>query len=106
MNNINNVFKIGVITLIAPIIKPLIPNQFNAEEPSINQVNEQIKRGQAPSTIKRADKGKIYGEQDNIHFQDGSAINRDGSWKHGEKRLTNAEKEFLKNSGFKLPKGQ
>jgi RHS repeat-associated protein len=71
---------------------------------SINQINKAIQRGKAPKSITRADKGKIKGEQDNIHFSDGSAINRDGSFKHGGRPLTNAEKDFLKDNGFKLPK--
>ncbi len=71
---------------------------------SVNQLNQEIYKGKAPKTIKRFDTGKVYKEQDNVHFSDGSALNRDGSWKHGEKKLTNSEKEYLIKSGWTLPK--
>ncbi|MBF0548730.1 MAG: RHS repeat-associated core domain-containing protein, partial [Candidatus Riflebacteria bacterium] len=69
---------------------------------SINQAKRAIERGQAPRSMDRADSGKIPGEQDHIHFNDGSAINIDGSWKHGSRNLTNEEKKFLKKFGFNV----
>lgn len=39
-----------------------------------------------------------------MHFKDGSALNIDGTWKHGSKTLTSKEIKFLKDNGFKLPK--
>jgi len=73
--------------------------------PSVNQMNRQVQRGAAPRGVKRIDIGKVMGEQDNIHFDDGSALNRDGTWKHGERTLTNAQKEWLTKGGWKLPPG-
>ena len=46
----------------------------------------------------------VKGEQDHVHFKDDNALNRDGTWKEGKGRpLTNAEKEWLKEGGFKIP---
>jgi len=54
---------------------------------SVNQMNSQVRRGQAPKSVIRVDKGKVKGEQDNVHFDDKSALNRDGTWKHGQRSL-------------------
>lgn len=51
--------------------------------PSPNQLNELIKKGKAPAEIIRVDTPKVPGEQLYIHFADGSALNIDGTWKHG-----------------------
>jgi len=63
----------------------------------------QVTRGQAPSTVKAVNRGLVKGEQDHIHFKDGSALNRDGSWKHGGRELTRAEREWAELGGFKAP---
>jgi hypothetical protein len=70
---------------------------------SVNQADQLIRKGKAPKSIIRVDKGKVFGEQDNIHFADGSAINRDGTFKHGGRTLTKAEKDFLLQAGFTVP---
>ena len=45
-----------------------------------------------------------FGNENNIiyHFNDGAALNKDGSWKHGYRKLTNAEKEYLTNEGWNI----
>jgi len=72
---------------------------------SINQMNKEIKRGQAPSEVKRADRAKVKNEQDHVHFndKDKSALNKDGTWKHGFTKLKNATKEWLEKHGWALP---
>ena len=70
---------------------------------NLNRITQAIKKGQAPKSIIRFDKGKIYKELPHIHFKDGSALNIDGSWKHGSKILTNKEIEFLKCYEWILP---
>jgi hypothetical protein len=70
---------------------------------SVNQMNQQIKRGQSPKGLKRVDVGKVKGEQDNLHFDDGSSLNRDGTWKHGGRTLTNAQRQWLEENGWKVP---
>lgn len=43
-------------------------------------------------------------EQWHVHFKDGSALFKNGVWKHGGRALSNAEKTFLKKFGWTLPK--
>ncbi len=47
-----------------------------------------------PITIKRFDRRKIFGKFDHVHFTDGSALNRNGTWKQGFRLLTNKEIKF------------
>ncbi|MBU4510157.1 hypothetical protein KJ830_03810, partial [bacterium] len=70
---------------------------------SINQMNQQIKKGQSPKSVERVDAGKGAFEKNHIHFDDGSALNCDGTWKHGEKKLTKLEIEWLINNGWIIP---
>lgn len=79
------------------------------KEISINQINQKIQKGQAPKSIIRAESDKFSSSKidpDHIHFDNGSALRRDGTFKHGWKKLTNEEKEFLIKNGFKIPEGQ
>ena len=71
--------------------------------PSANQLNAAIRRGQAPRGIERIDVPKIKGEQLHVHFKDGSALNIDGTWKHGTKALTQDETEWLLANGWTSP---
>ena len=71
---------------------------------SPNQLNEDIKKGNAPEGIDRVDTPKIPNEQLHVHLDDGSALNVDGSWKHGESKLTSAIKKWLTKNGWILPK--
>ncbi len=73
---------------------------------SSNQMQKEVERGQAPKTIERVDKGVDrpgLTEKPHIHLDDGSAINNDGTWKHGGRALTEAEKQWILKSGWKLP---
>lgn len=38
-----------------------------------------------------------------ITFKDNAALNLDGTWKHGARPITNAEKKELKKLGWTLP---
>jgi hypothetical protein len=71
-------------------------------------MNEQVKRGQAPKSIDRVDPGNLDPKGDrmsHIHFKDGRhAIYNDGTWKHGGRPLTNEEKEWIEKNGWPLPK--
>jgi RHS repeat-associated protein len=71
---------------------------------TVNQMNQQALRGQAPRGITRVDRGRTFGEQDNVHFGEKSALHRDGSWKHGGQPLTRAQEEWLVRNGWKLPR--
>lgn len=72
---------------------PLSPNQMNAA----------IKRGAAPAGIRRVDTGKIPGEQTHVHFSDKSALNIDGSWKHGRTTVTRGQRRWLEENGWVVP---
>ena len=52
--------------------------------------------------IVEAHKGKIKGEQDHVHFDDGAALNKDGSWKHGQRELTQEERNYLQENGWTI----
>jgi RHS repeat-associated protein len=74
---------------------------------SVNQMNQQIFRGKAPKEVERVDTGKVFGEQTQVHLKDGRALNKDGTWKHNKNNdnsLPNEVKEWLKESGWKLPR--
>ena len=71
---------------------------------SLNQLNKLQQTGKLPKTITRFDKGKILGELDHVHFNNGSALNVDGTWKHGYKILTNKEIKILVQNGWRLPR--
>ena len=69
-----------------------------------NQMNQAIRRGNAPGGINRIDTPKIENELLHAHFDDGSALNIDGTWKHGGFDLTNGQMEWLRQNGWTLPK--
>jgi len=70
---------------------------------SINQMNAQIQRGQAPKGITRIDRGKVPGEQDHAHLGEDDAINKDGTWKHGGMALTGEQQDWLRANGWNIP---
>ena len=72
---------------------------------SVNQMNRQIQKGKAPRGIARVDMGNPdYYEKPHVHFDDGSALNVDGTWKHGGTELTGAQQQWLVGNGWSLPK--
>ncbi|CAF1929527.1 unnamed protein product [Rotaria magnacalcarata] len=65
---------------------------------TVNQMDQERKRSQAPATVKRVDGAStnIGDSQDHVHFTDGSALKRDGTWKHGpERNLSREERKWL-----------
>ena len=76
---------------------------------SVNQMKQRVNKGQAPKSITRVDKmDGNENKQHHVHFKDGSALNKDGTWKHtpkkgGEHVFTNKEIEFLKYYGWTIP---
>ncbi len=70
-----------------------------------NQLQKKVEKGQAPNSIDRFDKGNPnHNEADHVHFKSGDALYKNGKWKHGGRKLNNKEKEFLKDTGWSLPK--
>lgn len=37
-----------------------------------------------------------------VHFKNGSALNKDGTWKNGKGNLTNDQKQYLKQNGWNI----
>lgn len=70
---------------------------------SANEVRQLIRRGKAPRTIRHVNTGRIAYEKTHLHFTDGTALNIDGTWKHGRRVLTNAEKAFIRLIEWVLP---
>ena len=71
---------------------------------STNQMQQQVRKGQAPNPVKAVNKGLVIFEKDHIHFKDGSALNVDGTWKHGGRALTNEEARWISDNGWALPR--
>jgi RHS repeat-associated protein len=77
----------------------------NSKSKTANQIQESISKQKAPKDVKRLDTWKVKGEQDHIHFKENnSALNRDWTWKHWDKNLSNAEKTWLETIWWKVPK--
>lgn len=71
---------------------------------SVNQMNKQIRTGKAPVGVRRVDRGSpALHEQPHVHFDDGSALNVDGTWKHGGTTLTRRQERWLIRHGWTLP---
>jgi len=87
---------------------PANPNQQsqepNKKKTSTNQMDRQVKKGQAPKSVDRVDSPRIPHEKPHVEFKDGNALNDDGTWKDGGRQLTNEEKEWLQSNGWSLPK--
>jgi RHS repeat-associated protein len=62
-------------------------------------MQKQVERGQAPRSVDRVDRARFPYEKDQLRFKDGSALNYDGTWKHGGRALTNIEAAWLTENG-------
>ena len=72
---------------------------------SINQLQKDVERGKAPKEIDRFDKGKGENEKPHVHFVDGTALNKDGTLKHGEKlNISNKTKKYLEKNDWNIYK--
>ena len=71
---------------------------------SVNQMNSEIKRGQAPRGIEDVHTGDPGYEKPHVHFSNGAALNIDGTWKHGYAQLTRKQEAWLQRFGWSLPK--
>jgi hypothetical protein len=72
----------------------------------VNQLNKTVQTGKAPKGIKRFDKGKGTKNlpQDEVHFDNGSSLYRDGTWRHDKgHKFTNDQIEFLQENGWNIP---
>jgi len=79
------------------------PSSQSGPAKSVNQMQKQVEKGDAPRGIKRVDKGNPdHGEQDHVHFDDDSALNRDGTWKHGSGSLNRSQESWLRGNGWRI----
>jgi len=68
-------------------------------------MQKQVERDQAPNSIDRVDGANPPRDRfDHVHFRDGHTLYNNGEWKHGGRSLTNAEKAWLQDNGWVLPK--
>ena len=74
------------------------------KEASVNQVQQLISKGKAPKSLEAAGTPRTKFEQPHLHFKGKDALNKDGTWKHGGRKLTNKEVDFIKSIGWKTPK--
>jgi len=73
---------------------------------SINQLNQIVRKKQAPRGIERFDKGTGTRNfpMNEVHFRDGSSLYQSGVWRHHHgHRLTNEQIEFLLRHGWRIP---
>jgi len=75
-------------------------NISSPDPASAGNMQRQVERGQAPKSVDRVDPARAPFEQPNVHFKDGSCLNSDGTWKHGGRPLTNAEKNWLMKNNW------
>jgi len=81
----------------------LVHNACSSKPTSPNQMQKQVEKGQAPSTVVRVDNPKLPGQLPHVHFNDGTAININGSVHDAMKgvhNLTNAERVWLIDNGW------
>ena len=71
---------------------------------SAGNMQRQVERGQAPREIDRVDQGRGPYEKDHIELDDGRALNKDGTWKHGSGTVNNRVRRWLQKNGWKPPK--
>jgi RHS repeat-associated protein len=76
---------------------------------SAGGMQKDVEKGRAPRTVDRVDPGNKSdpGDKDpQIHFKDGSALTREGRWKHGTRTLTNTEKKWILKNKWTLPSSE
>ena len=81
----------------------LVHNTCGGKPTSPNQMQNQVKRGQAPKTVVRVDNPTIKGQLPHVHFSDGTALNIDGSVHdamNGIHTLTKREQIWLFENGW------
>jgi RHS repeat-associated protein len=77
-----------------------------AQTKSINQLNKEIATWKAPKELLRIDPAKIKWEQVHAHFRvnKNTALNIDGSWKHGFMNLSKSTFNWLKSNWWRIIK--
>lgn len=79
------------------------PPEYPFKKKNPRNMNHQVKKGQAPKSIKSVNEARIPHEKHHIHFKDNHALNHDGTWKHRGRALTNKELEWILKNGWTPP---
>ena len=66
---------------------------------SVNQMQQLINSGQAPSTVTYVHNG-FQGQQPHVHFSDGTAMNFDGTAHHGNPNPSASTMRWLNSHGW------
>ena len=91
-------YAIGFTTNIVPGTGS-IRDQYTPSDASFKKSGNPLQKD--TESINRYDIGKGKHEKPHVHFKDGNALNQDGTWKHGGRKLTNKEKKFLEKYDWK-----
>jgi uncharacterized protein RhaS with RHS repeats len=100
VQNLTNGDVLGAASSVAmAVVKPL------KVATKASKLQQQIKKGQAPKGIKRADSAEqsVPDSQDHVHFDDGTSLNVDGTVhdkKGGIPKPNNKQKKFLKKENW------
>ena len=75
---------------------------------NINQMNTQIKKGQAPKSIERVDKAQysVKNSKNHVHFKDGTSLNVDGTIHDanaGIPKVDRQARKWLEKYGWQIP---
>ncbi|GEM_PF-5396759 len=99
-NFLKPILLAGTVILVLFLLAQVLQTFYL--QSTINQMNQEILRGKAPSGITRVDDARIPHEKPHVHIGD-VALNKDGTWKHGKMTLTNQQKEWLEKHNWKVP---
>lgn len=78
-------------------------DSYSYDRKKAGELQKQVEKGNAPTSVDRVDKGRGPHEKDHVHFKDDHALNHDGTWKHRGRKVTNKEKEWLEDNGWMAP---
>ena len=73
---------------------------------SPGQMQKEVERGKAPKDVKRVEKGHTPGQEDHVHYKDGTSSTKSGKVhdKHkGEPKPSGKTKTWLEEHGWKTP---
>ena len=67
---------------------------------SVNRMQQEVNKGQAPRTVRRVDQASlnIGDNHAHVHFTDGNALKDNGTWKHGERKLSEGRKRMAREA--------
>ena len=76
----------------------------DTKKASAGKIQQDVNKGRAPMSVDRVDPPHESGGKPHVHFNDKSAINYDGSSRHGSHKITREEKKFFNKYGWSFKK--